>query len=292
MVDGRVSLGRLAPLHLLVHRGVAAMSASLAEDSDVDRAVSALEAELTGTAAQPVMDRSPASRSEILNSVRAQLTEPNAVLASNPLSSADRVAILLLQQIDVAWWSHVAPYATRDAVDRAPELLRLPDLQKAGALRFGFAVQPDGWWGRGRDYALKRLIPRRRPPVAGMKFLVARAEIVAVLNEIADALAERAPTGTPPLWVNSIVRSVEHQRHLADLGYFALLPSSHCSGYAVDVESTWYETFGAADALHAILLEYRDRGVLNVIDEGQAWHLCLSPEHVSAYATAASDLRG
>ena len=69
-----------------------------------------------------------------------------------------------------------------------------------------------------------------------MKFLVARAEIVAVLNEIADALAERAPTGTPPLWVNSIVRSVEHQRHLADLGYFALLPSSHCSGYGVDVE--------------------------------------------------------
>ena len=64
------------------------------------------------------------------------------MLASNPLSNADRVAILLLQQIDVAWWSHVAPYATRDAIDGAPELLRLPDLQKAGALRFSSPCSP------------------------------------------------------------------------------------------------------------------------------------------------------
>ncbi len=268
------------------------MSASLAADSDVGRAVSALDAELSGEAAQPIIDRSSRTRSELLDSVREQLTEQDAGLASNPLSNAGRVAILLLQQIDVAWWEHVVPYANSDAVDSAPELLRLPDLQKAEALRFRYTVQPVGWWGRGRDYGLKRLMPRRRPRVAGMKFLVARPEIVAVLNEIADALAERAPTDTPPLWVTSIVRSVEHQRHLGDLGYFALLPSSHCSGYAADVESAWYESFGAADALHAVLLEYRDRGVLNVIDEGQAWHLCLNPDHVSTYAASANDLRG
>ena len=268
------------------------MSAELTAHDDVERAVSALDAELGGGTAAAVIDRLPGARSELLDSVRAQLADTQPGLASNPLSHAGRVRILLLQQIDVAWWSDVAPYENQHAVDNAPELLRLLDLRQAGALRFTFAVQPVGWWGRGRDYVLKRAIPRRRPRVAGMKFLVARAEIVAVLNEIADALRERAPAGTPPLWVNSMVRSVEHQRHLADLGYFALLPSSHCSGFAVDVESTWYETFGAAETLHAILLEYRDRGVLNVIDEGQAWHLCLSPDHVSGYAAAANDLRG
>ena len=46
---------------------------------------------------------------------------------------------------------------------------------------------------------------------------------------------------------------------------------------------TWYETFGAAETLQEILVDYRDRGVLNVIGEGQAWHLCLSPDHVPAY---------
>jgi hypothetical protein len=268
------------------------MSASLAAHGDVERALSTLDAELSGTAAQQIIDRLPRSRSELFDSVREQLTEQKVLLASNPLSNSDHVRILLLHQIDAAWWSDVAPYENREAIDSAPELLSLPKLQKADALRFKFAVQPDGWWGRGRDYVLKRATPRRRPRVSGMKFLVARAEIVALLNEIADALRERAPAGTPPLWVNSIVRSVEHQRHLGDLGYFALLPSSHCSGYGADVEMTWYETFGAAEALQTILLEYRDGGVLNVIDEGQAWHLCLSPDHRAAYAASASDLRG
>ena len=292
MVDQRGSLGQLAPFHLLVDQAVSAMGASLAAHHDVERALTALDAELNGTAAEEIIDRLPRTRSELLDSVREQLGEQTVKLSSNPLSNTDHVRILLLHQIDAAWWSHVAPYENRDAVDSAPELLSLPELQKSGALRFRFAVQPVGWWGRGRDYVLKRATPRSRPRVAGMKFLVARAEIVAVLNEIADALAERAPSGTPPLWVNSIVRSVEHQRHLADLGYFALLPSSHCSGYGADVEMTWYETFGAADALQTILLEYRDRGVLNVIDEGQAWHLCLSPDHLATYAAAATDLRG
>ncbi len=292
MVDERGSAGPLAPFHRVVDLAVSAMSDALTWDSDVETALSVLDAELDVPAARHIIDRSPRTRTDLLHSVREQLTEPTAGLASNPLSNAGRVRILLLQQIDVAWWEHVRPYANSDAVESAPELVDLVELQKAEALRFRFTVQPVGWWGRGRDYMLKRLRPRRRPRVAGMKFLVARAELVAVLNEIADALAERAPAGTPPLWVTSIVRSVEHQRHLGDLGYFALLPSSHCSGYAADVESNWYEAFGATDALHAVLLEYRDRGVLNVIDEGQAWHLCLNPEHVSAYAASATALRG
>jgi hypothetical protein len=291
MVEEPGSLGQLSPFHLLVEGAVSAMSSSLAKDGDVERAVSALDDGLSGPAAQRFLDRSPNARSELLTSVGLQLSEPSSRLASNPLSSAERVRILLLHQIDIAWWSCVVPYANSEAVNSASELLKLSELQEADALRFRFGVQPVGWWGRGRDYVLKRVTPRRRPRVSGMKFLVARGEIVVVLNEIADALKERAPTGTPPLWVNSIVRSVEHQRHLGDLGYFALLPSSHCSGYSADVEMTWYKTFGAADALQTILIEYRDRGVLNVIDEGQAWHLCLNPDHVPAYAASATDLR-
>lgn len=291
VVDKR-GLERSAPYRLVVDEAVSAMSASRAAHNDVERAVSALDAELGGEAASEIIDRSPQARVELLASVRDQLTAEQAGLASNPLSEADRVRILLLHQIDVSWWSHLTPYANAHAVENAPELLGLVALQKARALSFRFTVQPDGWFGRGRDYVLNRATPRKRPRVAGMKFLVARAEIVAVLNEVADALREQAPTGTPPLWVTSIVRSIEHQRHLADLGYFALLPSSHCVGYGADVEKTWYETFGAADALRAILLDYRERGVLNVIDEGRAWHLCLHPDHVSTYAASAADLRG
>ena len=51
---------------------------------------------------------------------------------------------------------------------------------------------------------------------------------------------------------------------------------------------TWFRGFGAAETLQGILLDYREQGVLNVIGEGQAWHLCLSPEHVAAYRSEIS----
>ena len=39
----------------------------------------------------------------------------------------------------------------------------------------------------------------------------------------------------------------------------------------------WFGRFGAAGALATVLLELQQRGLVNVIDEGQAWHVCLSP---------------
>ena len=100
---------------------------------------------------------------------------------------------------------------------------------------------------------------------------------MALLNHIAAQFAERAPRGTPPLWITSLARSVEHQRRLRALGYAALLPSSHCVGYAADIEMTWFRRFGAHLALQEVLLDWQQSGDVNVIDEGQAWHVCLRP---------------
>ena len=79
-----------------------------------------------------------------------------------------------------------------------------------------------------------------------------------------------------------MVRSVVHQRGYAPSGFTALLPSAHCQGWAADVELAWFERFGAREALREVLLEYADSGVLNVIDEGRAWHVCLAPHAVAA----------
>ena len=111
--------------------------------------------------------------------------------------------------------------------------------------------------------------------------------MLGLLNEIAAAVAAIAPSGTPPIRVNSIVRTVEHQNHLKALGFSALSPSAHCRGWAADIEVTWFERFDAADSLREVLLDYLDRGVLNVIDEGRAWHVCLSPEFAHRYASGA-----
>ena len=283
---------RVSAYHSEVDAAVAAMNASLAAGDETSTAVKVLDAELQGPAARLVVDRLPYGRDDLMSAARQELDDPKLRLPSNARSRAGLVRILLLHQIDLMWWSHVTPYADQQAVERADELLSLPELQKTGDLEFRFAVQPEGWLGRGRDYVLRRAAPKRRPRVSGMKFLVARAEIVALLNEIATTFAAKAPDRTPPLWVNSIVRSIEHQKHLSSLGYSALLPSSHCLGYGADVEMAWFRSFGAADVLGEILFDYRDRDVLNVIDEGQAWHLCLSPDHVSDYADRAAAHRG
>jgi Glutamine amidotransferase domain len=45
----------------------------------------------------------------------------------------------------------------------------------------------------------------------------------------------------------------------------------------MDIEIEWYERFGAAGALRSLLLERQGAGTINVIDEGQSWHVCVSP---------------
>ena len=74
-----------------------------------------------------------------------------------------------------------------------------------------------------------------------------------------------------------MVRSVEHQHRLRSLGYAAVLPSSHCVGYACDVEMQWFRRFDENNLLARLLLERQEAGQINVIDEGQAWHLCVNP---------------
>ena len=98
-----------------------------------------------------------------------------------------------------------------------------------------------------------------------------------MVNQIAGELAAALPPRTPGLWVNSMVRSVEHQHRLRSLGYAAVLPSSHCAGYACDLEMHWFRRFDQENLLARLLLDRQEAGQLNVIDEGQAWHLCVNP---------------
>jgi hypothetical protein len=123
-------------------------------------------------------------------------------------------------------------------------------------------------------------MPRRQPHTAGIRFTHARPELIALLNQLALEFAAAAPPGTPALWVTSATRSAEHQRHLRDLGYAAMIPSAHCFGFASDVEMRWFAEFGADRILAELLLERQRSGLCNVIDEGQAWHVCINPAAV------------
>jgi hypothetical protein len=232
---------------------------------------------------QWVVDQVPGGGDRIIEQALEEYLNFAPCVASNASDPVSVMRIVLLQQIDVAWWSRSPSFADDVAINTSPDLLDLRSMRATGRVRFGFGIGSDRLLRRARDFAVQRLWPDHEPRGPGLSCRLARPELIAVLNEMADRLALAAPEGTPRLWVNSIVRSVVHQRRLRTLGFTALLPSAHCQGWAADVELAWFERFGARDALRSVLLEYSDSGVLNVIDEGRAWHVCLAPHAVARY---------
>jgi hypothetical protein len=205
--------------------------------------------------------------------------EPNPSNAIGSLASLVRIS--LLAQIDAVWWGRTPMYSNDEDVRDAPELVDLDELGSAGQLRFRYRHQAITLMHRAARSAQRRALPGRAPRTAGLWLPRARPQAVAWLNGLAEEFARIAPEGTPPLWITSVARSIEHQRHLKSLGYIALLPSSHCVGFAADIEMKWYRRFRAHRLLRGLLLDRQRADEVNVIDEGQAWHVCLRPDVVA-----------
>ena len=203
--------------------------------------------------------------------------------ACNATSAAGLVRILLLQNVDLLWWDDEPDFATDADVAESPDLVDLVTERNRGNVDFSFGTASDRLGRRGRDFVVQRLFPDREPRGPGLTFTRVRPAMLGLLNELARVVSRAAPSGTPPLRVTSVTRTVEHQLRLKSLGFSAMLPSAHCRGWAADVEVTWFDRFGAGDALRKVLHGYLDRGVLNVIDEGRAWHVCLNPAEVGRY---------
>jgi hypothetical protein len=209
-------------------------------------------------------------------SKRMVIAEAESFRPNGRSSAADRAALIriyLLAQIDAIWWGHRRPYATDLDVETAADLVAIDTVP----IEFRYRRQANALPVRAWRAAERRVAPDWRPRTAGLRFTQARPAVVELVNQLAVEFRTFAPAGTPPLWVNSMTRSVGHQHRLRALGYAAILPSSHCTGYGVDLEMNWYRRYGAHAVLQRLLLEHRDAGRMNVIDEGQAWHVCVSP---------------
>src|SRR6266568_1633094 len=202
--------------------------------------------------------------------------EPSPRNSTGTLASLVRIS--LLAQIDAGWWGRAPSYQEDSDVRDAADLVDPDRLDEAGQLAFRYRQQAVTLVARAARSAERRALPGRSPKTAGLWLPRAKPQAVTWLNELAWEFAGITPDGTPPLWVTSVARSVEHQRHLKSLGYIALLPSAHCVGYAADIEMKWYRRFHAHRILRGLLLDRQRADQVNVIDEGQAWHVCLRPE--------------
>ncbi|AVL99243.1 hypothetical protein C6V83_01940 [Gordonia iterans] len=209
---------------------------------------------------------------------------PNSRSSARDLASLVRV--LLLHLVDVMWWGDQPEHTDSSAVLDADDLVDLDGLRDRGRLRFRYRHQATTARARVVRGVQRRLPFPSGPPGAGLRYPRARPEIIALLNLIADEYStERGGAGIGGLregiWVNSAARSVAHQEHLRELGYSAMRPSSHCSGYAVDIAVEWLRPSGGDEVLKQILIEWQQRGEINVIDEGPAWHVCPAPDSMA-----------
>jgi hypothetical protein len=224
----------------------------------------------------------PAAIDRLLREVRHY--QPGARNCAADLVAHIRIHLFAL--IDVMWWGSARAFVTDSDLLRSAELVDLEPLRRRGELHFRYRRQARTLPARAVRAADRRLRPDHTPRTAGLRFARARRESLTLLNQLADDFAAAAP-GTPPLWVTSLARSIEQQRRLRALGYTATLPSAHCVGYAVDVEMSWFRRFGAAATLEGLVRERQQAGEVNAIDEGQTWHLCLSPAAVAGNRRAA-----
>jgi hypothetical protein len=268
----------LAAYRMAVTDLVASFDRSVGSEATSTRlAARILSRRLADPAISAVLAQTPQGSAGAFDRLLSEIRSYRPSSRSSAGSLGALIRVSLLAQIDAHWWGHERSYATDAEVLDTAELLDLDALREGGLLRFGYRRQASSLLERAARSMERRALPGRRPMTAGLWLARARPQAVALLNQVAGQFAELAPPGTPPLWVTSLARSVEHQRRLRALGYAALLPSSHCVGYAADVEMAWFRRFGAERALQAVLLDRQRAGDINVIDEGQAWHVCLRP---------------
>ena len=271
----------MLPAELAAYRGaVRDLLAELASHQDPGRVPSA-EKILAERMGEPdfaaVLAATPAGIPEATERLLIEVRNYRPSTQSSAADLTTLIRILLLAQIDATWWGLMPAFETDEEVLTSAELVDLEALRRRGLLGFQYRRQATTVLTRAARAAERRVWPWGAPRTAGLLFDRARPEVVALLNQLSSKFAKVSPPGMPPLWVTSLARSVEHQNRLRALGYAATLPSSHCVGYAIDIEMSWFRRFGAHRVLRAMLLERQSEGDVNVIDEGQTWHVCVSP---------------
>jgi len=256
---------------------VAAQVAAAAEGGHVHTAERILTARLGEPELAAVLAGTPYGVSGALGRLLGEIASFRPGLPPSAADLASLIRISLLAQIDALWWGRARVFLTDAELAEHGDLVDLEPLRRAGLLKFQYRRQAGALARRAVRAAERRAMPGRTPSGAGIRFPRTRPEMLDLLNRLAAQFAAIAPPGTPPLWVTSLARSAEHQHRLRVLGYLASLPSSHCAGYGADVEFAWFRRFGAHRRLRGLLLDWQRSGEISVIDEGQTWHVCMSP---------------
>jgi len=221
------------------------------------------------------------------NTVSHFLAELDNLIRVFPVnySDCDRlrnlINILLEHQIEYLWYRDFPVYADALAVEADEALWDLRSTKGNYHINFGFTILREDFFNKLINPCkrkIRAIINHPAQGTVGMKTAKCKPEILALLNEINEEINQRI-VQPHRLQINSILRTVDHQKHLASLGYWAPPTSSHTTGYAVDIEQEWYwqKDQTLFKQIQTVLNKYYQAGIINLIDERKVWHICLNP---------------
>lgn len=204
-----------------------------------------------------------------------------------------KLSIYLLQYIEYFWYKDFTVFENMEELFQDASIYKLDSLRKKYQLLFQYRHLKTGLLSRSQNGVRKRIDIIRRNPAGntiGMQTGYSRVEIMVLINEI-NANISTAYGKQIKLQVNSILRTSENQQNLINIGYNATFFSSHCVGYAIDVERKWYALNDRRlfKIIRNCLSIYHEKEIINLIDEGVVWHVCLNPKHIKEYQQKANN---
>ncbi len=207
------------------------------------------------------------------------------------------LTILLEQSIDAYWYADFPKYECDRDVDNDQDLY---SFRKFGAdvdVKFMYVQYYGHRWMRVPNalrLRYRRLVNHPGRYTQGLTTVRCKKSMVGLINQLCEDVTDDIGSGKPlKILVNSLLRTVEYQRSLAQLGYIAPRSSSHVVGYAVDFERVWYKQYHthAYTAIQHRLDHLFRQNIINVIDEGTHWHVCLNPDYIQRYEQVAETWR-
>ncbi|GJD20967.1 hypothetical protein RIVM261_059230 [Rivularia sp. IAM M-261] len=200
------------------------------------------------------------------------------------------IRILLEQQIERYWYGDYSAYENDTDIQNDKELIDLKDsLKIKNRIWFTLTILNEDSFFKLFNYIHRKIRCLSNHPAkgtVGMRITKCKPAIIALLNEINQNINECIGQAKPTkLQINSILRTVVHQKHLSSLGYWAPATTSHARGYAADIEREWYfkEEPKLFQVIQEILHQYYEQSIINLIEEDQVWHVCLNPQCIEYY---------
>jgi hypothetical protein len=199
--------------------------------------------------------------------------------------------ILQVQEIESRWYAGYKRYEDTPDVLSDKSLIEFNKTQTAHGKRyFSFIHLIENKLTRIPNALARRmriLVNHPGRNTMGLKITRCPLPTFRLLNCIAQISAKNIPhQKIKPLLVNSVLRTVKHQMHLATLGYIAPFNSSHINGYAADIEQKWYKENNPIqhEAIQSVLDDFASRQIINCVDYSNLWHICLNPKYISQFS--------